>query len=635
MSGYLTSLKINNLQTQLDGAILAQGFVNPLQIDLIGNGKNITGLGSLTGVDCNFTNMSTTNLQTSGDLEVETLTCNGQLTAHQIQGGTGQIMTINCDPNSFVNLNTAGRTYTGILYPNQVLADTNCGQTIRQLSDVNDVNSIQVLISNGIVATNSIEAYSGTGINCLSTFIFAPTQTYGDVVCTSVTSSGLITASDGLTINGPTVSNGSIKTTDYIITDAIESVEGNTGTINIESTANFNYPVNFQTDITFAHIVTVPDLIMGAGGVINGDPTNLYTMNNVGELNARNLRATGNVTASTAVGTPALSLGGAYPVTLQSNNTLNAAGYPALQLSVLKDGGVVNSLVYDTILNPPPSVTANTLAGVLTAGNNANLQNILGIQTLQTNQIQAGGGGLITIEDTVTADSTITATGLITPVLTLTGATATGVSYNSPYLQVKPATQTIYGNVYDSVYNKPPTPSGGGGGPSKAFPGDQNSIAVNALNFDTYFTDGYGDKWYTTQPQMTWTIPSTAGPFNSISMTIGNLIIAVGPNTGILTPLYVYITNDPTNFPGVCGGGQGMINDHSLGMQQLQLSTPFTLTNCLLSSINAVAGNNIYIMMASQTAYYQMNLVYTIQSIEFTFEQIPVITASYAPIVPP
>ena len=625
MSGYLTSLKINNLQTQLDGAILAQGFVNPLQIDLIGNGKNITGLGSLTGVDCNFTNMTTTNLQTSGNVTVPSLTCTGIISGNNITAIGGNPLSISANPSSYLSLNPAGRTITGIISPSQVLANTNCGQQIRQISDANDVNSIQVLISQGVVGTNYINTFNSNNITCGAPLIFAEGQEYGDVVCTGVTSSGpvtasgLVTANAGLTIAGPTVSNGSIKTTDYIITDAIESVEGNTGTINIESTANFNYPVNFQTDTTFTQTVTVPNLIMGAGGVINGDPTNLYTMNNVGELNARNLRATGNVTALTALASPALGLGGAYPITLQSNNTLNAAGYPALQLAVLKNGTtVVNSLVYDTVFNPPPSVTANTLAGVLTAGNNANLQNILGIQTLQTNQIQASGGGLITIEDTVTADSTITATGLLAPVLTLTGATATGINYNSPYLQVKPASQTVYGNVYDSVYNKPP------GGPSVAFPPNVNNIAAGG-DFNTIFTDPNGAIWYAPVPVLAWTIPSTSGPFNNVTMTANNFTFT--SNMGSVGELYLYITTGPTNFPSGCGGGSGIINDHSLIIN----TNGAVLSNILLSSTNATAGNIIYIMVCSSIQGVATQLGFTFQGIQFTFEQTPVLTLTFDP----
>lgn len=640
MSNFLTNVKINNLQTELDALdiythqqVFAGGLHNPLGSDMICQGNDITTCGNIDTQTANISGQLNcqgasvlTTITASGNVTVPSLTCNGVISGNNITAIGTNPLTINVNPSSYMNLNTAGRTIMGEIFPSTVQSNTNCGTTFRQLSDINNVNSIQVSISNGIVATNTIEAYNGPGINCLSTFIFAPTQTYGDVVCTSVTSSGLITASDGLTIDGPTVSNDNIRTSGIIETNYLESLLGNAGTIEIQSPTDFNYPANFNSTTTFAQTLTVPDLIMGAGGVINGDPTNLYTMNNVGELNARNLRATGNVTASTAVGTPALSLGGAYPVTLQSNNTLNAAGYPALQLEVLKDGTPVNSLVYDTVFNPPPSVSANTLAGVLTAGNNANLQNILGVQTLQTNQIQASGGGLITIEDALVSNTTIAATNLTSPLFTLVGAgaTPTGISYNSPFLQVKPASQTIYGNVYDTVYNKPPTPSGGGGGPSVGFPGDRTNIQGGG-NFDTFFTDPNGARWYAAPPQAAWTIPSTAGPFNTITMTVTNFVMT--STMGDVGDLYLYITNDATNFPGGCGGGRGMISDHSAIIN----ANGVTLPNLLLSSINAVAGNNIYIMVCASTQWVQTNLGFNFYGIQFTLEQTPVLTITFDP----
>ena len=45
MSNYLTQLKINNLQAELDAAMLAQGFVTPMVVNVDGNGKAIQNLG--------------------------------------------------------------------------------------------------------------------------------------------------------------------------------------------------------------------------------------------------------------------------------------------------------------------------------------------------------------------------------------------------------------------------------------------------------------------------------------------------------------------------------------------------------------------------------------------------------------
>jgi len=90
--------KVNNLQTEVDELILGAGIQNPLQMDVIGNNKNITGVNLLSSTSLNTEGgtLNAVNVNNSHILygQVDTLAINN------CSLGT----TLNCDNNDLENI---------------------------------------------------------------------------------------------------------------------------------------------------------------------------------------------------------------------------------------------------------------------------------------------------------------------------------------------------------------------------------------------------------------------------------------------------------------------------------------------------------------------------------------------------
>lgn len=85
MSNFLTNIRINNLQSELDSALLAKGVINPLNANLQMNGNAITNVGELI-VNTLKTNVLLTNPA------FETISVNADVDIHE-----GNILNLNTE----------------------------------------------------------------------------------------------------------------------------------------------------------------------------------------------------------------------------------------------------------------------------------------------------------------------------------------------------------------------------------------------------------------------------------------------------------------------------------------------------------------------------------------------------------
>lgn len=451
MSNYLIQLRLNELQTEINllqselyNATIAQGITNPMINPLSGGGHfgilDVTSVattpsgtmtaGTITGTTGNFTNLISTNFN-------PTTITTGDVITPGLAAPTNSNLDINVGANNQININ--GKIQNIGEFRSSVVITPQLQSTIiRQYTD-NSYTVLESSISDGNleclgVTCNTLGSNTAGEIVCSAPIVFDANQEFADITCTSVTASGNIRTSNG-----------------YIQTNFIESTLGENGNISFEAPTTFNQPVTFDTSTTFTQPPSFGSVLVGSGGSITCEqPSGFYSIGGVGQYSGTDITCTGNITALTAVASNALTLSGAYPIVLNSTNTLGTSGHPCLTLSTLQDSVVYNSKVYDEIFNPPPSVLANTLAGILANGNNANSQNIIGVQTIETNQIQSNSTGTITVADPIISNTTIGAVSLLTNT----------IQTSNPGLIIKQNTGGNPSRVYDVLYN----PTGGNWG---------------------------------------------------------------------------------------------------------------------------------------------------------------------------
>lgn len=448
MSNYLIQLRLNELQTeisllqeQLTNATIAKGITNPMINPLSGGGffgiLDVTSVattpsgtvtaGTITGTTGNFTNLSATNFNPP------TITT-GNVITPGLAPPTNSNLNINVGANNQININ--GKIQNIGEFRSSVVITPQLQSTIiRQYSD-NSYSVLESSLSDGNleclgILCNTLGSNTAGEIVCSAPIVFDANQEFADINCTSVTAAGNIRTSNG-----------------YIQTNFIESTLGENGNISFEAPTTFNQPVTFDTSTTFTQTPVFGSVQVGSGGsILCEQPGGTYSIGGVGQYNGTSITCTGNITALTALGSNVLQLSGAYPVILKSTNALEPSGHPCLTLSTLQDNVVYNSKVYDEIFNPPPSVVSNTLAGILTNGNNANFQNITGVQRLYLNEIYSSSIGTITVVDPIISNTTIGAVSVLTNT----------IQTSNPGLIIQQNASGNPSRVYDVLYN----PTGG------------------------------------------------------------------------------------------------------------------------------------------------------------------------------
>lgn len=507
MSGFLTNVKINNLQTELDALgiytrqqVFAGGLKNPLGSPMICQGNNIEGAGGIDGAS-----VSSNTLTVSGASLLNTLTTTGLLHAQSLQLDTsfetasiktngisapaGTSLNINADNGQIITIGSNCRTNMGEVHSAASYSSQVYGTTISQTVNGNvEGSAVQSSLIGGVVtAVSGVLDNIGCSTNATHVTFTSPIILPADQLF------------DGLDVNFLAIGNA-------LYTNTIDSnpayLTSNTGT------TTFASDVEFTRDVNFTQPLSVDDLKIAANGSITcGTANNIYDISNVGTLSAENIvttegiQATGDVSGDTLISNAVEIKDGTKAFVINPSTTPNSiTGYPYLDLVYTDGSTTINSKIYDELLNPPPSVVANTLAGILS---------------------NSGDGGGFSITNT----SSITTTKLIAPEIQFPSSVVS--------LTVQNSTSSGVGSVFDSLYN-PPTmnlfnPSLVNFGSSISFNATKDFGRIFAISLASAYTSN----------------------FTSVEVTFDSLTIEITawlPDAFVTGSMTYYLSFDPTTI---------------------------------------------------------------------------------------
>ena len=193
MSNYLTQLKINNLQAELDAAILAQGFVTPMVVDIDGNGKAIQNLGIISAAQGTLENVNAGSITTTGVVNAASLVLSTDLTvpglkSQSVFAPTGTELNLDnttAGESIFIGYASSGtKVYTGELHPPAVLAGSiSCTQLEQTTNGGDPVGTFQAGIREGVVTAdglivNTIGAHDNPSITFTAPIVLAAEQVF-------------------------------------------------------------------------------------------------------------------------------------------------------------------------------------------------------------------------------------------------------------------------------------------------------------------------------------------------------------------------------------------------------------------------------------------------------------------------
>lgn len=552
MSNYLTNIRINNLQNELRVAELAQGFVTPMVVNIDGNGKAITNLGEIQASQGTLANVNATSITTTGAVHAESLVLDTDLTvpglkSQSVFAPAGQELNLDnttAGERIFVGYASSGtKVYTGELHPDAVLVGSiSCTQIDQTTNGGDPVGTFQAGIREGVVTAdgliiNTIGAHDNPSITFTSPIVLAAGQVF-----------------DGLDVNFLAIGNS-------LYTNTVDSnpayLTSNTGT------TSFVADVEFTRDVSFTQPLTVDFLKIAANGSITcGTDNNIYDISDVGTLSAENIvttegiQATGDVSADTLISNAVEIKDGTKAFVINPSATPNpTTGYPYLDLVYTDGTTTVNSKIYDELLNPPPSVVANTLAGILA---------------------NSGDGGGYSITNT----SSITTTKLIAPEIQFPSSVVS--------LTVQNSTSSGVGSVFDSLYN-PPTmnlfnPSLVNFGSSISFNASKDFGRIFAISLASAYTSN----------------------FTSVEVTFDSLTIEITawlPDAFVTGSMTYYLSFDPTTTLNAYPMTTIINSDGNIN---------FTTTKAILLSQSYTATNypsKVYFMVKCASAPPQTTVV--------------------------
>ena len=392
MSNFLTNIRLNNLQQEIDNIVLTGPLTNPLLKNM-----DCGGFAVENAVFIEAVSIITPNLSTGGVIADSVTT---DTITSKTSGG----------PVTFNSELEAGSIIT-----DGVTTDTITSKT-----------------SGGPVTFNS-ELEAGTGDFSTSLRATSFTQYTGAFNQVSIASGGI----NCLTINTDNIASNSANPIQFQSEANFTSLSTGSLNVNFEQVNNVVYtpnidsnpaytPSNNGTVVFNANAEFSKNITIAEGGVITSvDPAQTFNISNVYSLHTNSITAQGtistiagniNATAGAVDAKEYVLNGGTNQLTLAASSIVDpTTNYPYATLAYLTppSGPVITSKIYDSVFNPPPSVVASTLTAILANGSSAGNQKITDVEELDAGVIQ---GGII---------------------------------------QILPAGQSNIGNVFDTVYTPP------------------------------------------------------------------------------------------------------------------------------------------------------------------------------------
>lgn len=352
MSNFLTNIRLNNLQQEIDNLVLSGPLQNPL----------------LTPLDCGGFGVDNAAFIEAASIITPSFTTNGTLTAESVV--VSEVATIGTVD---INGDTAG---------------------ILRVSQIQPVLSSAAGTANTLEFTVTNVTFDGITVNGATSFtqdVVTPLLKVGQIETNTpgddMTLTGILTGGGTATITGMSEVAGT-------------DIKGTTGSFtSIENISNDGPPqLSFGADVNNHDILNIQNLQMYIG-----------TTSNI-EISANPVN----------------------PVTSK----------PSLGLT-WKNGSNpdVTSVVYDTVFNVPPSVTANSLAGILAINTSAGGNDIT-------------DGGDFTCTKLITSE--IASTNSATPVIVSSFLQSSSyIEALNMYIKNPSVIPAAIGTVFDSHYNPP------------------------------------------------------------------------------------------------------------------------------------------------------------------------------------
>lgn len=508
MSNFLTNIRLNNLQQEIDNIVITGPLTNPLLKDMDCGGFGvdnavfiqaasiITPSFTTTGIIADSVATDTITSKTSGgpvtfdsELKAETGDFSTNLRATtftQYTGGFNQVsiagggincLTINTDNIASNSANpiqfqseanfTQGVTFSSITFDDLTVTDlATVGSLTTTKSNVqsNIAGSLYVaqdsLLGGDVKMSKDYNLYTSNIFASLDdtteTINVRNTLNVGNETVDESTITGLITVG---VVDSAGNTSGTLRVSH--IQPTFSPAGGDANSLQFEvTTVKFDDEIVVQGYGTFGGAINTPivntDKIqtntLGQDitlvGVLQGVTTAIITgMSQIGGADIY-----GDTGSFTSIrnkennGPPSLDFGldannhsvanasdiqltlpASQDITIQANNINPSTGYPSLGLVWQHSGTNTSSVVYDTVFNVPPSVAANSLAGILAVNTSAGGYAItdggdFNSASVSTNQIGSRSGGDILLLDTL--------------------KTQTGTAPN-----------ITYGNVFDSLVN--------------------------------------------------------------------------------------------------------------------------------------------------------------------------------------
>ena len=446
MSNFLTNIRLNNLQREIDSIVLGGPLQNPLQTPLNLGGNPIQ---NATTIACNQIFTSEIASPVGAGIRID---------EGVYFGDFGSV--------------TAPNLYVGNAFANPPEAIGTVYDTVYNLPPGSTPPSIATVLTAGSVANAgqsiTVPNATFTSTTVSGTLNVGTVSTTGAITAGTVSTTGVITATGsisagaGLTTNsisenttGAGIAIGTIAT--FLNQPKFESgIEVSTGDIVLWSgnvAANFfeSYPpgglMEIKDNVQLDKDLTISGLLSGT--IIKGTTGSFTSIENISSEGPPSFSfgLDANNQSIANASDIQLTLPSSQDITIQANNINPSTGYPSLGLVWQHSGTNTSSIVYDTVFNVPPSVAASTLTAVLAAGNSAPTQSM--------------------IIDAVTASSTSTSIAEISGYISMPSVEnpadyTTFVQATDSALQVQyghliniPAPGGPWGTIYDSHYNPP------------------------------------------------------------------------------------------------------------------------------------------------------------------------------------
>lgn len=479
MSNFLTNIRLNNLQQEIDNLVLSGPLQNPLGKVLDCGGYAIENAGSVQAASITTPSFTTTNeiaagyIVATGNIEGNTFT--------QTYGGTtyasidnGVVTAAGVDTDS-IGSKTSGGQVTFNSEANFTQGITLTGLTITGTATVGNIQTTQTGVQSNIAGSLHVaeDSLLGGDVKMSKDYKLYTSNIYASLDDTTETINVINTLNVGTeTVYDSTISDkltvgnvdGSGNTSGILrvshVQPVLSSASGDAATLEFEvTTVKFDDEIIVQGSGTFADINTstvntdkIQTYTTGQNitlvGVLQGEATAIIT--GMSEIGGADIYGdTGSFTSirnKENNGPPSLDFGldannhsianasdiqlalpASQDITIQANNINPSTGYPSLGLVWQHSGTNTSSVVYDTVFNVPPSVAANSLAGILAVNTSAGGYAItdggdFNSVSVSTDQIGSRSGGDILLLDTL--------------------KTQTGTAPN-----------ITYGNVFDSLVN--------------------------------------------------------------------------------------------------------------------------------------------------------------------------------------